>query len=605
MELPPLPQNSLNSGDTARVPTNLALTKLLEMTVGETLSARVIQAALATEKQRDQLLQQLLNKYQPGGTPDAKTQQIKGQEGIGKTLGQTLAQQAYQTMGGARQTIIPPALLSAISQSSQDRELLKLLQSPQLKLLEVNVKGKTVVTYTDKPVSQGENLLLKMAGTNRLTVIDTRVSQRPADNSDTEQARAVVRDALRTALPNQQGLQKVLTALQQVHQLTPPQKRDLMPPPLQNAVQKVLSQLPKLQELSQPAGVKNALRNSGVQWEAKLANQTTITKPVSSDLNTSPQKNDVAPLTSGGRQQNRANTGSTPADQLMRSATRLRASNTSNPGRNIYTANSGRNINTPLHSPGTSARTQTSGQAGALNNDIKANLLNVLARTAPLLEKPPMTNTPGLDRLFAANPKSGNPDLVLQQLLQNIGAGKKVGSSGDSDQAHRATRNQLTQIIHQYILASLAKVQMQQLHSLSHQHLSPEASQATQSWLMELPFKFGNDIHSVEVRIDDEWREQEDAEGDKQKVRQWEVMLSFELPEMGNFYAHLKVIDDTVSAKLWAEQTLTFIKTQKQIKLLREQLSNNGIEVKELQCFQGQPDKKELQLGYSLVDIRT
>ncbi len=581
MELPPLPQNSLNSGDTARVPNAAALTKLLEVAVGETLSARVIQATLATEKQRDQLLQQLLSKHQPpGGTPGTKTQALAGQQTISQSLTQALAQAAYQGGGIPRQTVIPPAILSAIAKSSQDSQLLKLLQSPQLKLLEMTVKGKPVITYTDKAVSAGEHLMLKMAGTNRLTVIDTRLSQSAVKSTVDNSARAVVRDALRTALPNQQGLQKVLSALQQVHRLASPIKQAVVPPALQSGIQKVLVNLPSVNQLSKPAGVKQALQNSGVQLEAKLASQ----------------------LSPKGREQLAAQ----KSQAFIPSATT--EASIKKPSLNLRTAPAGikPNITAPLRGQTTAMANPSPKQMNAtLSGDVKSNLLNALTSSTHSLGKPLAADAQGLDRLFAASPKLGNTDQALQQLLQNILPGRNTSSTLNTAEGHRAIRNQLTQVLHQTILASLAKVQMQQLHSLSHLQLTADQALPTQSWLMELPFKFGNEVHSVEIRIDDEWQDQEDDAGKNKKVRQWEVMLSFELPEMGSFYAHLKIIDDAVSAKLWAEQSETLKKAQEHLTGLRDQLTANGIEVTDLQCFQGQPEKKALQLGYSLVDVRT
>jgi len=581
MELPPLPQNSLNSGDTARVPNAAALTKLLEVAVGETLSARVIQATLATEKQRDQLLQQLLSKHQPpGGTPGTKTQALAGQQTISQSLTQALAQAAYQGGGIPRQTVIPPAILSAIAKSSQDSQLLKLLQSPQLKLLEMTVKGKPVITYTDKAVSAGEHLMLKMAGTNRLTVIDTRLSQSAMKSTVDDSARAVVRDALRTALPNQQGLQKVLSALQQVHRLASPIKQAVVPPALQTGIQKVLVNLPSVNQLSKPAGVKQALQNSGVQLEAKLASQ----------------------LSPKGREQ----LASQKSQAFIPSATT--EASIKKPSLNLRTESAGikPNITAPLRGQTTAMANPSPKQMSAtLSGDVKSNLLNALTSSTHSLGKPLAADAQGLDRLFAASPKLGNTDQALQQLLQNILPGRNTSSTLNTAEGHRAIRNQLTQVLHQTILASLAKVQMQQLHSLSHLQLTADQPLPTQSWLMELPFKFGNEVHSVEIRIDDEWQDQEDDEGKNKKVRQWEVMLSFELPEMGSFYAHLKIIDDAVSAKLWAEQSETLKKAQEHLTGLRDQLTANGIEVTDLQCFQGQPEKKALQLGYSLVDVRT
>ena len=79
----------------------------------------------------------------------------------------------------------------------------------------------------------------------------------------------------------------------------------------------------------------------------------------------------------------------------------------------------------------------------------------------------------------------------------------------------------------------------------------------------------------------------------------------FNLPDAGGFYAQLVVINDTVSVKLWAEQQSTLSEARLKLDNLREQLSAQGIVVKQLQCVQGKPPSPNISLHYSLVDITT
>src|SRR5690606_1394726 len=153
-----------------------------------------------------------------------------------------------------------------------------------------------------------------------------------------------------------------------------------------------------------------------------------------------------------------------------------------------------------------------------------------------------------------------------------------------------ALRTQLMLLLHQHTLSSLAKVQLQQLHTLNHRQTQPESSQPTQSWLFDIPVRYGQDVHQLEIRLDQDWVSDEKSEASqREKVKQWSVMLSFNLPRLGGLYAQLTILEDAVSAKLWAEQESTLAQAQASLERLRQQLQSQGVEVKQLQCLSGPP----------------
>ena len=82
-------------------------------------------------------------------------------------------------------------------------------------------------------------------------------------------------------------------------------------------------------------------------------------------------------------------------------------------------------------------------------------------------------------------------------------------------------------------------------------------------------------------------------------------MLTFNLPERGGFYSQLKVLDDGVSAQMWAERDATLAQAQQGLDKLRRQLQAQGIEVKQLECVKGAPPSQAISLNYALVDITT
>src|SRR5690606_27305296 len=153
-------------------------------------------------------------------------------------------------------------------------------------------------------------------------------------------------------------------------------------------------------------------------------------------------------------------------------------------------------------------------------------------------------------------------------------------------------RTQLLMLLHQQALSSLARVQMQQVHSLNHQQGQSDSAQPSQSWMFELPVRIGHEAHYLELRLQQDWVEEktgQDEDSPTEKKRQWTVHLSFDLPEAGLFHAQLQVVDESVSARFWAEREATLDRVRTQLEGLRQQLESEGISVTQLQCQAGKP----------------
>src|SRR5690606_27095397 len=69
------------------------------------------------------------------------------------------------------------------------------------------------------------------------------------------------------------------------------------------------------------------------------------------------------------------------------------------------------------------------------------------------------------------------------QLLQHLAARPNL------DLSDKVLRTQLMLLLHQHTLTSLAKVQLQQLHTLNHQQSQVDSPQPTQSWLFDIPVR--------------------------------------------------------------------------------------------------------------------
>jgi hypothetical protein len=164
-------------------------------------------------------------------------------------------------------------------------------------------------------------------------------------------------------------------------------------------------------------------------------------------------------------------------------------------------------------------------------------------------------------------------------------------------------------LLHQYTLGSLAKIQLQQLHRINHQinQGNDVAQQPTQSWQFEIPVRTGHDVTPLHIHLEQQWVEEKTDEDNPTatRVRQWNLMMGFDLPVIGKFYAQLTLLNDQLSAKFWAENETTLIAAKSRLDDLKTHLENRGIQVTQMQCVPGLPPKPKLSFSYSLVDIKT
>lgn len=536
--LPPITQNLHTGIQQVRSEQLATLSKIVGLTVGSTAMALVEQVAPATQSQRDLLLSQ--------------NQQLLAQ---------------------LQQKPATPAVKLQINTLLDQQQL---LNAPPLKFVQLQVNNRSLLTYTDQPVQTGQHIPVKLDAQQRLvqllsTLNSTGTPGRLTTGTEPDfalQAKAqqaiaqassqtILADALRSLLPQKEKAQALFAALPQLQQLPMKQREQLVPPSVQQALRIVADQLRSPPQLTNPTLLAMALKNSGVQFEHKLATNlpaaTTPESPASK---------------------------SHPPTQVNPSITQR-----------------------------------------LVSQDFKGGLLHLLnqlqqeLKTAPPLPMPNTSQTPAVPASSVTAPAipSSSPYLPspiaatiplqftsVLQLLQHLAARPQA------DLSDKVLRTQLMMLLHQHTLTSLAKVQLQQLHTLNHQQTQVDNPQPTQSWLFEIPVRHGHDVHPLEIRIDQEWvNEDKNGDGSRERTKQWSVMLSFDLPSLGGLYAQLTILDDAVSAKLWADQESTLKQAQAKLEDLRQQLQSQGVEVKQLQCFEGPPPSRSVSLNYALVDIQT
>lgn len=171
---------------------------------------------------------------------------------------------------------------------------------------------------------------------------------------------------------------------------------------------------------------------------------------------------------------------------------------------------------------------------------------------------------------------------------------------------HRQLRNQLMMLMQQHTLMGLGKIQLQQAHSLVHQLANSDTTAPTQSWLFEIPVRYGHEVQQLVLHFRQEWLEEDSEEVPRghEKVKQWVVMLQFALPSVGGLYVQLKVVREQLSASVWTDTDDSREKVRSRLQHLREQLEAEGITVKSLMCLAGTPPDQPTALNTALVDVK-
>lgn len=561
--LPPINKTAnstqlINSVEQARAEKLTSLAKLVGLTVGNNVLASVERVEPIDAQQRDQLLQ--------------RTQEML-----------TQLQRLPQT----------PVVKAQIEQLVEQQQM---LQSSLAKLAQLVINGKPLLIFSDRPMVQGQNLTIQLSesqrllwspqpsptGNNTLSNADAARGQpdlqvnlsRPLNSSPLQtlldiqgpdkkvqlqagtDVKRLLADALRTLLPQQDQPRELFRALPQLQQVIG-SHRQWIPPSLQQALKTAADQLRTPEQLSNPRLLQLALKNSGVFFEHKLASQ-------------------LADADNGNRG---------PVPDRLSSGSGLQTSETQ-----ILTN-----------------RLTTQDLKGALLqlvHQIRVALADEDASsrssTATTVDKESAASQPG--KTYSAS------ELILQKNLPSLLHFLQLLPQKQQELSSKQLRTQLLMLLHQQTLTSLARVQMQQVHTLNHQQAQGDIAQPSQSWIFELPVRLGSETCYLEISLRQDWvdeKSEQDAEGSSEKKRQWTVQLSFDLPEAGQFHAQLQVVDETVSARFWAEREETLTRVKSRLDSLRQQLESEGIKVTQLQCMPGKPASQRMSINYSLVDVTT
>lgn len=178
-------------------------------------------------------------------------------------------------------------------------------------------------------------------------------------------------------------------------------------------------------------------------------------------------------------------------------------------------------------------------------------------------------------------------------------------------QKPQPTTNALVQLkaaMQQQVGQSLARIQTQQMRTLNNQLLDPDAPQ---QWHLDIPLRlpegYGNlYLHLFEPRLPPEpEKEPEKKEPRRQSKARWRVFLELMLDELGGLSAEISVLEKDLEITLWTEGSTLRERANAHLRELKQDLEQQGMVVRELQCSQHPPPAQKVQLDYALIDIKT
>jgi hypothetical protein len=374
-----------------------------------------------------------------------------------------------------------------------------------------------------------------------------------------EAIRTVISESLRNLLPKKDSGQDLLTNLPKIanfiQHMPMAERKEWLPNQIQDALKTLANHIRFSDQLSNPKLLAMTLKNNGQGFEHKLAQSLQTPQPAN-----------------GGT----ARTQSATAGKI----------------------NTVINLTANLLHP-----TRLAGITGSTNaptsidkmitQDLKGALLGLLHHLDAEVNKISLPLTMDLGK---------NP--LVNALPQFLGL---LINKHPGELTQKQLRTQLIQLMHQYTLGSLAKIQLQQIHSVNQQLNQTDVTQPNQSWQFDIPVRHGQEVHPLQIQMEQQWiEEQQDAHTkSSHRTRQWNVMLNFDLPVVGKLYAQLGLLGNSLNAKFWAEHEHTLIEAGLKLDSLTQQLEKEGINVTHIQCVPGLPPKSKMSLSYSLVDIKT
>lgn len=347
--------------------------------------------------------------------------------------------------------------------------------------------------------------------------------------------------AVRDTLPRQQPLAPLFNALARLSAGTA-QTQDLAPA-IARLAREIFNRLPDSGSIATANGLRQALRDSGLFLETKLAQASTAQPGVPKD----------DPRSAELTRDIKAN--------LLRLVSVLREN----------AANSAPGTSRTGGPPTGATPAATSGTAPTAQ--LAAALASAAAPRAPLTAPSPDADAP-LQR--------GQPPLPPV-------AAARLANAQELALTTRELQRQAE--------GALARVQLNQLSSL------PQERQAGMEWLIELPVRREQetDIWNLRISRDPDRAQGRDA---AEQAPGWSVMLAFDLPGIGAMQTRVNLRGEQISAQFFSQTAGVLPLVMEHLPVLQARLRQAGLQVDELSCHHGQIPTPVAPMRTRLLDER-
>ncbi|MFT3931503.1 MAG: flagellar hook-length control protein FliK [Spongiibacteraceae bacterium] len=229
--------------------------------------------------------------------------------------------------------------------------------------------------------------------------------------------------------------------------------------------------------------------------------------------------------------------------------------------------------------------------------DIKAQVTALLAlvrQFAPHAATALKTgSSPGLSPQAATEFVADDEFVYTKPVIQHAAVD---GASLNENESLDNLLSQLSKLLQ----SGFARIQLNQLDSANARHINHDSQAPVPTWVLELPLRTQHGVDQLQLRIEQHRKQQQ-----QRKQVQWNVEIAFDLHQAGKIAASLAIVDNSVSATLWAEQEKTHLRVREEMDFLRVGLESVGVKVTEMQCRLGLPTPRANPISQQLVDVHT
>ncbi len=356
-----------------------------------------------------------------------------------------------------------------------------------------------------------------------------------------------------------------------------------------NSIAELMNQLTRATsrpQLSNAASIMERLSNSGNLFENKLASFSQSSTDVSSakDPLTMLKSNSIAsPLLMNAK----ANTSSSESAQLL--SGKVKAKTLNNPSnQNNLGANDIKLLLVQL-------KAQVEKLISQINSLQPRTLTEPASQTAPQsANNQTAVLTEQIRRELENNPNT----LLRKENTTGVGVanqGKRAAASLSNLLLTVGQSNQLTKALSEIVIevrAALSQIETNQLLSLRAEQ--PNIHQ----FLVDLPFSNNKQIDSFELLFEHQ------NENLSKSVKQWKVVVRFDLDPLGPMFAQVQLKDNRISTNIFAESQPTAKLINEHLHVLQKSLADAGLDIDQVAGSQGKIPESLAKNTEHSVDIR-